>query len=116
LSQTPRSGGTIEHAPPGSFKRGETIAIELSARGRVISTQLYYRRVNQAETWRSLEMTEKVGRWTAAIPAEYTDSEYSLAYYFELRGRTGTPWLHPGLGSSLMKQPYFIVRQHGQTA
>ena len=116
LSPTPRSENTIEHAPPVFFKRGETIAIELSARGRVISTRLHYRRVNQAETWRGVEMTEKSGRWSVAIPAEYTDSEYSLQYYFELRGRTGAPWLHPGLGSNLMNQPYFVVRQGGKAA
>jgi hypothetical protein len=116
LSPMPRPENTIEHAPPGSFKCGETIGIELSAKGRVVSTQLHYRRINQAETWRGGEMTEKAGRWSAAIPAEYTDSEYSLQYYFELRGRTGTPWLHPGLEPNLMNQPYFVVRQGGKAA
>jgi hypothetical protein len=116
LSPPPRSKDIVDHAPPGSFKRGETIAIELSARGRAISTQLHYRRVNQAETWRSVEMAEKAGRWSAAIPAEYTDSEYCLQYYFELRGGTGRPRLHPGLGTSLMNRPYFVVRQDGKAA
>jgi hypothetical protein len=39
-----------------------------------------------------------------------------MAYYFELRGGTGVPQLHPGLGTSLMNQPYFVVRQGGNAA
>ncbi|HXD01664.1 MAG TPA: hypothetical protein VN048_20175, partial [Verrucomicrobiae bacterium] len=116
LSPTPRSENKIEHAPPGPFKRGETLTIELSAKGRVDALGLHYRRVNQAETWRSVEMTEKAGKWSAAIPAEYTDSEFPLQFYFELRGEAGSPRLFPGVGTSLMNQPYFVVRQGGKPA
>ncbi len=116
LTPPPRPEDTIDHVPSGSFKRGETVTIELAVKGRVDSAQMHYRRVNQAEMWQSVEMAEKAGRWSAAIPSLYTDSKYPLQYYFELRGGKETPQLHPGLGSNLMNQPYFVVRQGTTTA
>ncbi len=111
LTPEPRPEGNVDHAPPGSFKRGEAVHVELAAGGRVEAAWLHYRRVNQAEIWRSAEMAGSAGQWSAAIPAAYTDSAYPLQYYFELREGPGAAWLHPGLGASLMKQPYYVVRQ-----
>ncbi|HEX3719012.1 MAG TPA: hypothetical protein VH595_13675 [Verrucomicrobiae bacterium] len=103
-------GERILHTAPKTFKRGQALTVEVTAPGRMASARLHYRRVNQAETWRVTDMGGKSEHWSAAIPAEYTDSAFPLAYYFELcegpRAR-----LYPGLGANLMGQPYFVVRQ-----
>lgn len=49
-------------------------------------------------------------RFTSAVPAAYTNSNYPLQYYFELRRSADSAWLFPGLGPNLRSQPYFVVR------
>ena len=72
--------------------------------------RLFYRHVDQAETYESVNMTGRDNVFKAAIPAAYTQSPYPLEYYFEVH--TGTSaGLFPGIGSSLMQQPYFTVRR-----
>jgi hypothetical protein len=75
----------------------------------IASVQLHYRRVDQAERWLQVEMQIGQGSFTAAVPAEYTQSEYPLQYYFELRGKTGAAWLYPAFNSTFSNQPYFAV-------
>ena len=50
---------------------------------------LHYRHVNQAERWRQMEMQGNGDVFTAAIPAEYTQSPYAMQYSFELRTKSG---------------------------
>jgi hypothetical protein len=109
LTPEPRTEGNIDHTPPGPFKRGSAVRVELGAEGAE-SARLHYRRVNQADIWRSAEMAGSMGRWSAAIPAAYTDSAFPLQYYFELRAGAGAARLHPGLGKDLLQQPYYVVR------
>ena len=47
------------------------------------------------------------------IPGRYTDSPFPIQYYFEMRPRSGEPFLYPGLSltPSPKPQPYFVVRQ-----
>jgi hypothetical protein len=116
LSPIRRAGGTIKHAPPASFRRGKEIVLEAasgpaSAGPSAISIRLRYRRVNQAEKWRMMEMTGQEGRFSATIPAEYTDSPYPIQYYFDGRDGTGRVWLVPGFNAERSNQPYFVVRQ-----
>jgi hypothetical protein len=49
--------------------------------------------------------------YRARIPADYTDSPYPLLYYFELKAAQSKPVLYPGLPSSLLGQPYFVLNK-----
>jgi hypothetical protein len=73
------------------------------------SVSLCYRHVNQAERWKSAAMSGQDGHFSGAIPAEYTDSEYPLQYYFELKDEESSAWLFPGFNQTLSNQPYFAV-------
>lgn len=53
-------------------------------------------------------MTKQNGRYTGAIPAEYTMSVYPLEYYFELSNGTDV-WPYPGFEKTFSNQPYFAV-------
>jgi hypothetical protein len=104
------------HTPPAPFRPGQPVAIELAPgptddQERPIAVRLHYRRVNQAEAHRSLDMRAEGERWVATVPGSYTQSPYALQYFFELRDRPGRAWLHPGFEADLCNQPYFVVRQ-----
>jgi hypothetical protein len=71
---------------------------------------LYYRHVNQAERYQTLELQNRGERFHGVIPASYTQSQYPLQYYFELKQGHEKAWLYPGLEANLMNQPYFVVR------
>jgi hypothetical protein len=78
---------------------------------KVSSVVLYYRRVNQAESYETIEMPAREEVYSAAIPAKYTDSPYPLQYYFELRKSPDAAWLYPGFGKELANQPYLVIRR-----
>jgi hypothetical protein len=104
------------HIPPPPFRRGEPIMIEATfrqARGRtsLASARLRYRRVNQGEPYREVEMERQGDRCRATLPGDATDSPYPLQYFFALRDARGRAWLYPGLNADLANQPYFVVRQ-----
>jgi hypothetical protein len=104
-----RASMECDHIPPGSFQLGSAVSIDTRPGGAVAGARLHYRRVNQAERWRALDM-ERDGRgFKAAIPADYTKSRYALEYYFELRRDAATAWLHPGFDANFGNQPYFVV-------
>jgi len=75
----------------------------------VRSVRLRYRRVNQAERWNVLDLDGENGIYAAAIPSEYTRSEFALEYYFELSDAKGVEWMYPGFNKTLSNQPYFTV-------
>jgi len=105
---------SCEHTPPSSFQRGTPIAIQIKA-GETsdcqYSIRLHYRHVNQAETYIVAEMQEQDGKYTATIPADYTDSPYPLQYFLEFRDAQGLAWLYPGFDADLSNQPYYVIRQ-----
>ncbi len=101
-----RAPVACRHTAPARFTPGKPLAIEVSFQTAPESVRLYYRHVNQAERYQSVEMHAEGNRHLAAIPAEYTDSAYPLAYYFEV-GAT----LYPGFSADLTNQPYFTVRR-----
>jgi hypothetical protein len=108
----------FHHAPPKGFMRNRPLAVNASfapsSGGRGLrSVRLRYRRVNQAELWRTGELELGPGVGHALIPAAYTDSPFPLQYYFELHTAAGDAWLYPGLPRDWQGQPYFVVRQTG---
>ena len=111
LAPSTRPAFHVTHTPVTHFKRGESVAVQVTAKGKIDFVELRYRRVDQAELWRAAGMKSQGASWTATIPGDYTDSAFPLQYYFVLRGGTATPALHPGLGASLMDQPYYVIRQ-----
>jgi hypothetical protein len=107
-----RPKGSIEHTPPASFHAGQELAIQMRPLGgSVTSVLLWYRRVNQAETFRQKPMLSGQGGFQAAIEGNYTNSAFPLQYYFELQSPGGKAWLYPGFGEDFLGQPYFVVRQ-----
>jgi hypothetical protein len=95
---------TVEcrHKVLTSFKPGQPLDIEMSGPS---AARLFYRHVDQAERWESVEMKEN----RATIPADYTHSPFSLQYYFEVSAGNGVT-LSPGFNASLTNQPYYVVR------
>ena len=80
---------------------------------RVLSAQLHYRAVNQAEEYRVGEMEERGGLYRLEIPGAYTQSPYSLQYFFEIHDGPNQAWLLPGFDPNRPAQPYFVMQQAG---
>ena len=76
--------------------------------GAPSSVTLRYRQVNQAELWQSVLMQKDGDLYKAAIPASYTESPFSLQYYFHLRQGPAAA-LYPGFNEVFANQPYFVV-------
>jgi hypothetical protein len=99
----------VKHISPGTFKAGEPVTIELALDFQPAKVILYYRHVNHAERFVSGEMVLSGNMYRTAIPSVYSDSEYPLQYYFEIREDTTKAWLYPGLRTELNNQPYFVL-------
>jgi hypothetical protein len=111
LGRPVRPTANCRHIRPEQFKGGEALEIELSVEKAIGSVRMYYRHVNQAERFRSVEMQPAGRSYRATIPAGYTDSEYPLQYYFELKDGPEKAWMYPGFTADLANQPYFVVRK-----
>jgi hypothetical protein len=111
LRRPRREIAKCRHTPPARFKRKEALALQITVLGRAKSVRLYYRHVNQAERYESVEMQVQSGTYRALIPASYTDSVFPLQYYFEVRESAEKAWLHPGFAPDLANQPYYVVRR-----
>jgi hypothetical protein len=115
-AQTRRIVANCTHKPPASFQPGEALSLSLlfsdnDSQQMPSSARLHYRHVNHAERWQSLEMERGNGRYTAAIPANYTTPKFPLQYYFEIRRSAASASMYPGLNADLANQPYFVVMQ-----
>jgi hypothetical protein len=99
------------HQPPPRFRRKETLPVQITVLTKARSVRMYYRHVNQAERFESVEMEPQSGTFRATIPAAYTDSPYPLQYYFEVRESADRAGLYPGFAADLANQPYFVVRR-----
>ena len=100
------------HTPPTSFHPGQPLSLSLrsvSASNVPNAVHLYYRHVNQAERWRSVEMQPSHDGYAGTIPEDYTNSVYPLQYYFVLQRGTEAAWFFPAFNSSLSNQPYFAI-------
>ncbi|MDQ2947494.1 MAG: hypothetical protein M3Y27_16430, partial [Acidobacteriota bacterium] len=114
LVPKPRRSAVVAHRPPANFRAGQGLPIELSFKAaQDQAVRLYYRHVNQAETWVSAAMEPTAKTFRSSIPGGYTKSSYPLQYYFEIRERSGDVSLHPGFEDNLSNQPYFVVRLQG---
>jgi hypothetical protein len=111
LARPKRASLACQHLPAARFRAGQNLDIQLSVEkpSKPVSARLYYRHVTQAERYESTEMQFRDGRYRATIPAGYTDSQYPLEYYFELKHGPESAWLYPGFAEDLTNQPYFIV-------
>jgi hypothetical protein len=101
------------HTPPARFRPRQPLDLELALENAPapVSVRLYYRHVNQAERYQSAPMAAQGNRYRAAIPAAYTDTQYPLEYYFELKQGADRAWLYPGFSEDRANQPYFVVRR-----
>ncbi|HEY4784809.1 MAG TPA: hypothetical protein VIH57_02115, partial [Bacteroidales bacterium] len=99
------------HTQPKQFNAGEPLDIELAVEKAVGSVRLYYRHVNHAERFETVDMKLTDKGYRATIPADYTNSQYPLQYYFELKEKPERAVLYPGFTADLTNQPYFVVRR-----
>ena len=99
-----------------SFEAGTPLALSVTALvpDEVVSIRLHYRHVDQAERWKRVEMQGDGGSFTAAIPADYTTTEFPLEYYFDLAGKSGATRLEPAFNETLSNQPYYTVMRRGE--
>jgi hypothetical protein len=113
-----RPGTKCVHTPPTSFTPGQPLALSLSIAPPAgpIGVNLCYRHVNQAERWKTTSMSEQDGRFSQLIPAEYTNSEYALQYFFELKHGVNSASAYPGFNKTLSNQPYFTVFKRTESA
>jgi hypothetical protein len=106
-----RISAICKHNQPQQFKARKPLNIELSFEKVPNSVRLFYRHVNHAERFESVEMQVVGKSCKAIIPETYTDSEYPLQYYFILKDGPQSVWMYPGFNSDLTNQPYFVVRK-----
>jgi hypothetical protein len=101
-------------APLTSFRPGQPLTVSIriasnDANNAPTSVHLFYRHVDQAERWLSVEMSRENDVYTYAIPGDYTNSIYPLQYYFNLQHENASAWLYPAFNSTLSNQPYYAV-------
>lgn len=111
LGRPQRRMGAGRHTQPSSFRAGQPVVIDVSFEKGPKSVRLYYRHVDQAERYKTIDMQAEGGRYRATIPATYTNSPYSLQYYFDVTESPDVAWLYPGFNAERTNQPYFLVRQ-----
>jgi len=110
-SRPMRASAICSHIPPQRFKAGQPLAVEFSFEKAPSSARLYFRHVNHAERYETIEMQLLGNRYKATIPATYTDTLYPIQYYIELKEVSDKAWLYPGFREDLMNQPYYVVRK-----
>jgi hypothetical protein len=106
-----RPSAECTHTPPMSFRPGQPLTLSLVVAGSDAPTavRLFYRHVDQAERWTSLETRKARGRYTGILPAQYTQSDFPLEYYFVLEDGKRSAWMFPGFNKTLSNQPYFAI-------
>jgi hypothetical protein len=108
IGSTRRESPQCAHTPASKFTPGQALNIELAAAQHANSVELMYRHVNQGERWRSMPMQSSGGKFSAAIPGDYTNSPYPMQYYFVLK-TDKTASLYPGFNAELSNQPYYAI-------
>jgi hypothetical protein len=111
LGRPVRAPLVASHTPPPRFHPAQPLNIGLTLEKTAASVRLYYRHVDQAERYESVVMEARNHLYSAAIPGAYTDSQYPLEYYFEVKESPERATLYPGLSDNLTQQPYFVVRR-----
>jgi hypothetical protein len=106
-----RIKASIKHSQPEGYNAGNPMTIEISIDRKPSAVLMHYRHVNHAERYETSEMIFTGTGYQATISATFTDSEYPIQYYFELREGSNKAWLYPGFNPDLTNQPYFILRR-----
>src|SRR6185312_2684383 len=106
-----RPAAKVSGEQPAVFRRGQAIPLAFACDPAPARVTLHYRHITHAERWKSVPMTQDGAAWKGEIPAAYSDSLYALQYYFEPADASGAAWLHPGLGTALATQPYYVLLQ-----
>ncbi len=105
-----------QHLPPENFARGNAIEISVAPFGASRrAVKLHYRHVNQSESQFCIDMTWRDGEYIAKIPANYTNTPYSIMYYFEICG-DGISSFYPSIVENLSNTPYFLVKSSNSRA
>lgn len=99
----------VRHKSPAQFLPGQSVSLALTLEQSVTSVRLYYRHVDQAERYLETEMEFHQGEYRAAISGSYTNSEYPLEYYFQIKPNPKDAFLYPGFAQALANQPYFVL-------
>jgi hypothetical protein len=100
------------HSPQKSFKAGDAMPIRLTLQSpRAASVKLWYRHINEAETYQSVMMESRGNALEATIPGTYTKSPYGMQYYFEVSPTAALTGLYPTFGKDFTGTPYFYVMQ-----
>ncbi|MCI2416850.1 hypothetical protein MOQ72_05385 [Saccharopolyspora sp. K220] len=96
--------------PPADFVPGKPLVVQAEAAVDVELT-LRVRHLNQAEEYLSIPMVPAGDRrFTAEVPANYTDTAYPLEFFLLARSAAGRDaWIVPGLDQTLANQPYHVV-------
>jgi hypothetical protein len=97
------------HDAPAKFRAGEPLELMLSLPKGATFVRLYYRHVNQAERYRTVQMEVRGSAYHATISGDYTKTEFPLEYYFEVKDHEDRVSLYPGFSEKLTNQPYFVI-------
>jgi hypothetical protein len=98
------------HDVPENFHPGKPLEITLNSESPLVQNiKLHYRHVNQVEEYNIVAMRKENGVWQFKIPADFTDSEYHLMYFFEIIDSNNNAWIFPGFNGDLANQPYYHV-------
>lgn len=111
LGRPARPALRCRHNSPSHFKAGLPIELAITVPEQAAAVRLFYRHVDQAERFEVVEMEAREGAYRGTIPARYTESDYPLQYYFEVRQSAAKASLYPGFGADLTDQPYFVLRR-----
>ena len=109
MSRPVRFSAACNHTPQQEFEAGKSIKIRIEVDKNLNSINLYYRHVNQGERFNSVKMEKNENSFQAIIEGSYTDSPYSVQYYFELKEKADSASLYPGFNKSFSNQPYFVL-------
>ncbi len=111
LGRPERAKLRCDHNPPSHLIAGQAIDLAITVPPESASVRLFYRHVDQAERFETIDMQAQDRTYRASIPAAYVDSDYPLQYYFEVKQKSGKASFYPGLGPNLTVQPYFVLRR-----
>jgi len=111
LGRPEREKLRCEHNPPAHLTTGQSIDLTIAVPPQSASVRLFYRHVDQAERFETIDMQAQDRSYRTSIPAAYVDSDYPLQYYFEVKQKSGKASFYPGLGPDLTTQPYFVLRR-----
>jgi hypothetical protein len=106
-----RAKESVNHSRQYGYKPGVPINIEMSLDRKPSKVFMHYRHVNHAERFETTEMTLSGSGYRVTIPAAYTESDYPIQYYFEIKEGSEEAWLYPGFNPDLTNQPYFVLRR-----